>query len=66
VSMAERTGERTAWVERARDALRYIEQAEAAERASLARLPYTREELEQAFAEIRKAAKDRPKARAAP
>jgi hypothetical protein len=66
VAMAERTGERTAWVERARGALRYIKDAEEAERTILARLPYSREELEQAFAEIRKAAKDRPKARAAP
>ncbi len=66
VAMAERTGERTAWVERAKGALRYIKDAEEAERVSLARLPYSREELEQAFAEIRKTAKDRPKARAAP
>jgi tetratricopeptide (TPR) repeat protein len=62
VAMAERTGERTPWVGRARDSLRYIKEAEEAERASLARLPYTREELEQAFAEIRKAAKARQKA----
>lgn len=57
LAMAERTGERTAWVERARDALRYITDAEAAEQASLAQLPYSRDDLEQAFAELRKKAK---------
>jgi hypothetical protein len=57
VAMAERTGERTAWVERAKEALRYIADAEAAEQASLDRLPYTREDLEGAFAELRKKSK---------
>jgi hypothetical protein len=66
IAMAERTGERTPWVERARDTLHYIKAAEKAERASLERLPYSREELEQAFETIRRSAKDRPKARAVP
>jgi len=66
VAMADRTGERTAWVDRAHEALRYIKQAEAAERASLDRLPYTRQDLEDAFAELRKSPKDRPKARGRP
>lgn len=59
LAMAERTGERTVWVERARETLRYIKEAEAAEQASLDRLPYSREDLEQAFAEIQKKAKER-------
>jgi tetratricopeptide (TPR) repeat protein len=66
LAMAERTGERTAWVERAREALRYIKEAEAAEQASLDRLPYSREDLEQAFAEIQKKAKERAAPRATP
>ncbi len=59
LAMAERTGERTVWVDRARDSLRYIKEANAAEQASLDRLPYSREDLEQAFAEIQKKAKER-------
>jgi hypothetical protein len=66
LAMAERTGERSAWVERARQALREISVAEAAEQASLDRLPYSRDDLEQVFAELQKKAKDRPRARAAP
>jgi hypothetical protein len=66
VSMAERTGERTPWVERARESLRYITEAEQAEQASLAKLPYSRQDLEEAFATIQKAAKDRTKAQARP
>jgi hypothetical protein len=54
IAMAERTGERTAWVERARESLAYIERAEADEQASLDRLPYSREDLEEAFAELKK------------
>jgi tetratricopeptide (TPR) repeat protein len=56
VAMAERTGEKTPWVERARESLAYIARAEAAEQASLDRLPYSREELEEAFAELKKRA----------
>jgi len=54
LAMAERTGERTAWVDRARESLAKIKAAEEAEEASLARLPYSRDDLEQAFAELRK------------
>ena len=54
VAMAERTGERTAWVDRARESLATIKTAEEAEEQSLARLPYSRDDLEQAFAELRK------------
>ncbi|HTQ06636.1 MAG TPA: tetratricopeptide repeat protein [Polyangiaceae bacterium] len=66
VAMAERTGEHTAWVERAREALRSISEAEAVEQASLDRLPYSRADLEDAFTELRKKAKERPRARAVP
>jgi hypothetical protein len=66
LAMAERTAERTAWVERARESLRYIKDAEAAEQASLDRLPYTREDLEAAFAEIQKKSKERAGKRPTP
>ena len=67
LAMAEREHERSAWVERARTALRGIQDAERAEAQSLARLPYTRAELEEALARLRaeardKAAKGRPTA----
>jgi tetratricopeptide (TPR) repeat protein len=65
VAMAERTGERTAWVDRAKEALRYIETAEAAEQASLDRLPYSRDDLEEAFAELRNRAKRKARGPAA-
>jgi hypothetical protein len=66
LAMAERTGERAAWVERAREALRYIKEAEAAEQASLDRLPYSRQDLEEAFAEIQRRAKEHSGVRAPP
>jgi len=53
LKMAEREQERSPWVERARATLRGIEEAERAEAESLARLPYTRAELEQALGRIR-------------
>jgi hypothetical protein len=59
LAMAERTGERSAWVSRAQQTLAYIDEAEARERASLDRLPYSRQDLEDALAEIQKQAKER-------
>jgi len=59
LAMAERTGERSDWVSRAQQTLRYIDDAEASERASLERLPYSRQDLEEALAEIQKRAKER-------
>jgi len=67
LKMAEREQERSPWVERARATLRGIQDAEREEGESLARLPYTRAELEQALAQIRADLRDKStKARAAP
>lgn len=49
LSMARRTGEDSAWVERAERAKLEIERAQAAEQAALERLPYTRAELQAAL-----------------
>ena len=67
LKMAEREQERSPWVERARAALRGIQEAERAETESLARLPYTRAELEQALTQIRADLRAKsPKGRATP
>jgi hypothetical protein len=57
LAMAEREGETSSWVERAREARARIELAEKAEKEALARLPYTRAELEAALQEIGRKAK---------
>jgi len=49
VRMGERTGESTAWVARAREAKRELEQALEDEKAAMAKLPYSEEELQQAL-----------------
>jgi tetratricopeptide (TPR) repeat protein len=54
LSMAERTGERSPWIDRAREAKRQIEVSLSDEQAVLAKLPYTRAELEAAFADLAK------------
>jgi len=53
LTMAERERERSAWVERARATLADISESEREENAALARLPYTRAELEDALTQIR-------------
>jgi len=55
--MAEREGERSSWVERVREAKTRLEISEKAEKEALARLPYTRAELEAALTEIGQKAK---------
>ena len=57
VAMAEREGEKSSWVERAREAKARLELAEQAERDAIARLPYTRAELQAALDEIGQKAK---------
>jgi tetratricopeptide (TPR) repeat protein len=52
LTMATRTGESSAWVERTRQALRTIDQAISAEEAALAKLPYTRQDFEAYFAQM--------------
>jgi hypothetical protein len=52
LAMAERTGEKSAWVEQTRNAQREIEAALRREDAAIAALPYTRAELEAGLAEL--------------
>lgn len=67
LKMAQREQERSPWVERASASLRGIQEAERAEAQSLAQLPYTRAELEQALGQIRADLRDKsPKGRATP
>ncbi len=49
VAMADRTGEQSPWVLKSRQARDAIIQATQAEQAALARLPYTREQLQAAL-----------------
>jgi tetratricopeptide (TPR) repeat protein len=58
LDMAKRTGEQSTWVLRAAEAKQGIEQAMSDETAALAKLPYSREQLEQALTDLgRRAAK---------
>jgi tetratricopeptide (TPR) repeat protein len=61
LSMAEREGEKSSWVLRAREAKARIELAEKAEREALARLPYTKQELEAVLEELGQKAKAKAK-----
>lgn len=54
VQLGERTGEGSAWIARAREAQREIDQALADERAALARLPFTEAELSAALEALKK------------
>jgi hypothetical protein len=54
LKMAERTGEKSQWVERARDAKSKLEAARDAENRAIDRLPYTRAELRQALEDLAK------------
>jgi tetratricopeptide (TPR) repeat protein len=62
LAMAEREGEKSSWVERAREAKARIEAAEQAEREALARLPYTKQELQAVLDELGQKAKAKTKA----
>jgi hypothetical protein len=57
LSMAQRTGEHSEWVDRTRKGLNAIDRAIAEEQAALAKLPYTRQDFEAYFAEMEEAAK---------
>ena len=61
LAMAEREGERSTWVARAREAKARLELAEKAEADALSRLPYTRAELQAALDEIGQRAKAKAK-----
>jgi hypothetical protein len=52
ITMAERTGEHSAWVDRARDAKARIERARAREAEAIDALPYTRDQLKEALARL--------------
>jgi tetratricopeptide (TPR) repeat protein len=54
LQMAERTGEKSEWVDRARRSTRELARARAAEQAAIDRLPYTREQLKEALEELAK------------
>jgi tetratricopeptide (TPR) repeat protein len=62
VAMADREKERSPWVERARKSLLDIRTAEQREQAALAKLPYSRADLEGALAELKKKAQARAQA----
>lgn len=56
LSMAERTGEHSEWVDRTRQALKGIDERIADEEATLAKLPYTRADFEAYLAQMEAAA----------
>jgi hypothetical protein len=56
LSMAERTGESSEWVDRTRQALKSIDERIADEEATLAKLPYTRADFEAYLAQMEAAA----------
>ena len=56
LAMAERTGEHSEWVERTRVALKSIDARIADEEATLAKLPYTRQDFEAYLAQMEAAA----------
>lgn len=57
VRLGERTGEKTAWIARAREAKAQLERALAEEKAALAKLPYTEQELRDALDRLKASAK---------
>jgi hypothetical protein len=56
LTMADRTGEHSEWVDRTRQALKSIDERVADEQAALAKLPYTRQDFEAYFAQMDAAA----------
>lgn len=52
LSLAERTGERSEWVDKARDSKSALERGIREEESALDKLPYSRAELEQALEEV--------------
>ena len=55
VRLGERTGERSPWVARAKEAKAQLERSLADEKAALAKLPYTEDELREALAKLKPA-----------
>jgi hypothetical protein len=56
LEMAQRTGERSEWVDRTREAQKSLDRAAAEEQAALAKLPYTKQDFEAYIAEMEAAA----------
>jgi hypothetical protein len=54
VALGERTGEASAWMERAREAKRKLEAALAEQKDFLAKLPYSEQELQRALDDLAK------------
>lgn len=52
LTLAERTGERSRWIDKARAAKAQLSAARQSEQAALDRLPYTREQLQQALRDL--------------
>ena len=52
--LAERTGEASPWIDRARDAKRDLEKGLAEQKSALARLPYSEKELQKALDDLAK------------
>jgi tetratricopeptide (TPR) repeat protein len=59
LAMVDRTGEKTPWAERARRAQHDIEEALGREQAAIARLPYSRQDLEEALDDLGARAKQK-------
>jgi tetratricopeptide (TPR) repeat protein len=53
VKLAERTGESSGWVARARDARKDLEQSLAEEKAALAKMPFTEDEVREAMEKLK-------------
>jgi hypothetical protein len=60
VSMAERTGERSEWVARARASKDELEDALAAEKEAMGRMPFTEDEMRQALEQLKRPATSPP------
>jgi tetratricopeptide (TPR) repeat protein len=54
VRLGQRTGENSAWIARAKEAKAQLERSLADEKAALAKLPYTEEELREALGKLKK------------
>jgi len=61
LSMSARTGEKSAWVEKADDAKLKLQRAQKAEKDAIDKLPYTREQLQAALDDVAKKAEEKAK-----
>lgn len=61
LSMSKRTGENSAWVERAEEARQKIQRAVGAEKEAIDKLPYSRADLQKALDDLAKKAEEKEK-----